>query len=154
MTEKPSADALPFPTASWGRRVLALIVDWVACTLVVALFVGVRVVPFGWLLADAEPRQSDNVWVLLVFVLETALLTALAGGSFGKLMTRLRTVRKPIHGLDPRPVDLLRSLARQVLVVLVIPPLVFKQDGRGLHDLAASTATITLDTYRAVYRRG
>jgi uncharacterized RDD family membrane protein YckC len=74
------------------------------------------------------------------------VLTALAGGSFGKLATRLRTVR--VDG-DPRPLDLLRSIARQIMIAVVIPPLIFKPDGRGLHDLAAGTATVTLETYRA-----
>ena len=33
---------------------------------------------------------------------------------------------------------------RQVLIALVIPPLVFRPDGRGLHDIAAGSATVTL----------
>ena len=28
----------------------------------------------------------------------------------------------------------------------MIPPLVFRPDGRGLHDIAAGTATVTLQT--------
>ena len=36
----PSASTVPFPTASWGRRILALFVDWIASTLVVIVFVG------------------------------------------------------------------------------------------------------------------
>ena len=32
----------------------------------------------------------------------------------------------------------------------VIPPLVYRPDGRGLHDLAARSAVVTLDTYRAL----
>jgi uncharacterized RDD family membrane protein YckC len=56
------------------------------------------------------------------------------------MLTRLRTVRVDGGGrLEP-----LRSLARAILVALVIPPLVFKPDRRGLHDLAAGTATVTL----------
>jgi uncharacterized RDD family membrane protein YckC len=42
--------------------------------------------------------------------------------------------------------DPLRSLARAILVAVVIPPLVFRPDRRGLHDMAAGTATVTLDT--------
>jgi uncharacterized RDD family membrane protein YckC len=33
-------------------------------------------------------------------------------------------------------------------VALVIPPLVFKPDGRGLHDLASGTVCVTLQTAR------
>jgi uncharacterized RDD family membrane protein YckC len=136
--------ALPFETASWGRRVLALVVDWVACSLAVAGVV-------GWHTFTA-PGSEAKAWVLPVYVVETVLLTTLVGGSFGKLATRLRTVR--IDG-DPRPLDPLRTIARQILVAVVIPPLVFRPDGRGLHDLAAGTASVTLQTYRSFFlRRG
>ena len=57
---------------------------------------------------------------------------ALSGGSFGQLATRLRVVRIDGSG---RPLSLLTALLRQVLICLVIPPLVFRPDGRGLHDL-------------------
>ncbi len=119
-------------TASWMRRILALFVDWLASTLVVIALIG----PRGWV---EDP--ASGFYTLGVFVLESAVLTATSGGSFGKLVTRLRVVR--MDGSD-RPVDLLRSLGRQVLVALVIPPLVFRPDGRGLHDLAADSATVRL----------
>ena len=122
------------PTASWPRRTLALAVDWVASTLVVIAFIGA-----DDYYATGEP--APGLYTLGVFVLESALLTALAGGSFGKLATRLRVVR--VDG-TPRPVDLLRALLRQVLVALVVPPLIFKPDGRGLHDLLVGSATVRL----------
>lgn len=119
---------------------LALFVDWVVCSLVVAGVV-------GWH-TFTTPGSSATTIVLGVYVVESALFTTLLGGSFGKLATRLRTVR--IDG-DPRPLDPLRTIARQILVGIVIPPLVFRQDGRGLHDLAAGTASVTLSTYRSFF---
>lgn len=131
-----------FPTASWARRVLALLVDWAASTLVVIFVV-------GW--HDyASAGGPEQFYVLLAYVVESTVLTSLAGGSFGKLATRLRTVR--VDG-DPRPLDPIRALARQIMIAVVVPPLIFRPDGRGLHDLAAGTATVTLDTYRAAIRR-
>lgn len=118
-------------TASWGRRILALFVDWLTCSLVLQAAIGLG-------LLESNPAA---IYTLLLFVLESAFLTALAGGSFGQLATRLRVVRYDGSG---RPVDLLRALLRQVLVALVIPPLVYKPDGRGLHDLAAGSATVRL----------
>lgn len=113
-------------TASWGRRILALLVDWLASSLVVVAFQGV----------------DYNEWlVLLVYVLESAVFTALLGGSFGKLVTRLRVVRRDGSG---QPLGLIPALVRSVLIALVIPPLVFKQDGRGLHDLAVKSQTVAL----------
>jgi uncharacterized RDD family membrane protein YckC len=61
------------------------------------------------------------------------------------MVTRLRVVRVA----DGGRIDLLRSFARAILVALVIPPLVFRPDGRGLHDLAAGSATVTLQTARS-----
>lgn len=124
-------DAL-VPTASWGRRILALVVDWTACTLVVIAVLGRQ----GY-----SDDPLSGFYVLVLYVAESAFLTALAGGSFGKLATRLRTVRN-----DPtyRPISLLLALLRQFMIALVIPPLVFKPDGRGAHDLAADSRTVRL----------
>lgn len=128
-----------FETASWGRRIVALFVDWVASTLVVIAFVGWE---SYW-----EVGGNTQTLVPLVYVAESALFTWLVGGSFGKMATRLRVV--PADG-RPRPLNPLRLLVRQVLVILVIPPLVFRPDGRGLHDLFAATATVTLETHRSL----
>ena len=124
-------------TASWGRRILALFVDWVASTLAVIAVIGLD--------EYTEIGSISSFIVLGVFVLESALLTALVGGSFGQLVTRLRVV--PEDG-SPKNVDPLRALARQLLVALVIPPLVFRPDRRGLHDIAAGSATVTIQTFR------
>lgn len=122
-------DALP-PTASWGRRILALWVDWAASTAVVLLFLG----PAGW-----SENPYAGFYTLWVFILESAVLTAFAGGSFGKIATRLRVLSEA-----GGRIGLVPALLRSVLVALVVPPLVFKPDGRGLHDLAARTRTVKL----------
>lgn len=130
-------DEVAFETASWARRILALLVDWLASTLVVIAFVGLD--------AYAEPGGLDQFLIVGVYVVETTLFTWLLGGSFGKLATRLRVLpaEGPYRALNPFVL-----LGRQVLVALVIPPLVFRPDGRGLHDLVAHTATVTLETFR------
>ncbi len=135
-----TAAAPVLETASWGRRALALIVDWVASSFVVILFM-------GW--SDyARTGSPGSLYVLLVFVVESALLTATVGGSFGKVATRLRVVRVDGGGDPHGNVDLLRSLGRAVAVALVIPPLVFRPDRRGLHDILAGSATVTLQAAR------
>ena len=128
-------------SASWARRVLALFVDWVASTLTVIAFVGWH--DYG------EPGSTAQLLVLPVYVVESALFTWLLGGSFGKLVTRLRVV--PSDG-RLRPLNPAKALLRQVLVALVIPPLVYRPDGRGLHDLVAGTVTVTLETFRSLRR--
>ncbi|GAA1479170.1 RDD family protein [Nocardioides aestuarii] len=123
-------------TATWGRRILALVVDWLASYGVAELLVATGVLP----------GNPASIATMGVFVLESALLTAFVGGSFGKLATRLRVVQA--DG-TPRPPDLVRAVARSVLICLVVPPLVFRRDGRGLHDMVAGTATVTLQDYLA-----
>ena len=108
----------PLETAGWGRRFVALLVDWLTCLAVAELLIALGVI-----------------------IAESAVFTALIGGSFGKLVTRLRVVRQ--DG-SPQPLGLIAALIRSVLVALVIPPLVFTPDGRGLHDMAAKSRTIQI----------
>ena len=126
---------LPYETASWGRRVIALLVDWFACLLVVSIFYPV----FG------TTGGQGSLYTLLVFVVESTVLTSTVGGSFGKMATRLRVVRIA----DGGRIDPLRALGRSVGVALVIPPLVFLPDRRGLHDMIAGSATVTLQVQKA-----
>ena len=130
-------------TATWARRILALAVDWFASTLVVIFAVG------GY--DNWAGDQEAGFFVLGVFVVESALFTALSGGSFGQVATRLRVMR--VNG-DPRPIAPHLALLRQVMIALVIPPLVYRPDGRGLHDVLADSAVVTLQTYRARTGRG
>lgn len=117
-------------TASWGRRLGALFVDWLAC---LALAQG--------LVASGVIASNPNGLVTLgLFVVESALFTALVGGSFGKVATRLRVVRQ--DG-SPQPVGLLPAVLRTVLIALLVPPLL-TMGGRGLHDVAAGTRTVRL----------
>ena len=126
------AHDLPFETASWARRILALVVDYAACWGVMLLIYG-----SDWFGSGSLP----SVYLTLLFIGESSLLMALSGGSFGQLATRLRVVRVDGSG---RPLSLLTALLRQVLICLVIPPLVFRPDGRGLHDLVCRSATVPL----------
>jgi uncharacterized RDD family membrane protein YckC len=111
----------PRAVASWGRRVAALFVDWLACLLVAQVFVS----------------NTDGFVTMAIFLGEVSIFTTLAGGSFGQLALRLAVVR-----LDGRRVNLLQAVVRTALICLVIPPVVFDRDNRGLHDLAVGTVTI------------
>ncbi|MBM9460109.1 RDD family protein [Nocardioides sp. zg-536] len=123
--------------APWGRRILALIVDWLLCTVAVIAVYGID--------DYSKPGSAASFVVLGLYVVESTLLTWLAGGSIGKLLTGLCVVpaRGPLRRLNP-----FKVLLRQVMVVLVIPPLVFRPDGRGLHDEVAGTSTITFTKLR------
>jgi uncharacterized RDD family membrane protein YckC len=114
--------------ASWPRRIAALVIDWIVSSLVTIGIVG-----FG----TYSRQGGGSSWVVLgVFALEVAILTTLAGGSFGQLIMRIRVLTT-----DGRPLSLLVALARTLLICVVIPPLIFKtESGRGLHDLWTSSA--------------
>ena len=116
----------PGSVASWGRRVAALFVDWIASSLVAAFITSAA--SFG--------PDTARLLPLLVFLVEVTLFTGVAGASFGQLALRIFVMR-----LDGRPVTILNALVRTVLICLVIPPVVFNRDNRGLHDLAVGTIT-------------
>lgn len=122
-------------TATFPHRMLALGVDWVACYLVAIALFGTDVV--------TQQGSAEQFWVFAVYLVQASVLVTLLGGSFGQLVTRVR-----VMDVTGGPVTLLRSVLRHALVLLVIPPLVFRPDGRGLHDLAAGTACVTLARYR------
>ena len=121
----------PVPeTASWLHRILALVIDWFACLGITVLVLG----PDGW-----SSNQYSGLYTLLLYVLENTLFTSLVGGSFGQLATRLRVVRLTGGRLNP-----LQAFLRSAMIALVIPPLVFRPDGRGLHDMAFGSHVVPL----------
>ena len=118
----------PGSVARWGRRFLALFLDWLASLLAAGAIAGRGVTgAHGW-----------RAWLpMVVFLVESAFLVALVGGSFGQLITRIAVVRR-----TGGPVSLLRALLRSALVCLVVPPLIYNRDRRGLHDIAADTIAL------------
>ena len=111
----------PHSVAGMGRRLGALLIDWVICSLI------------------AVAAFHDQYWTLVVFAVQDYLLTALTGLTIGKRLTGIRVAR-----LDGKPVGLLWGLVRTVLLLTVIPPLVTDRDLRGLHDRAANTIVIRM----------
>jgi uncharacterized RDD family membrane protein YckC len=118
----------PGSLASFGRRLAALALDWLAATVVtLALTHG----------HPAYGTPSFSVIVLGVFGLEVFVLTWLAGGSFAQRLLGLHVVSLDRGSLGP-----VRALFRTVLICLAIPPLVWDRDGRGLHDRAVNGAVL------------
>jgi uncharacterized RDD family membrane protein YckC len=105
--------------ARFGSRLLAFLLDSVAC----------------WLIAVA--LLQDSAWVTPVFLLEAFLGTWFGGATFGQRLLRLHIAR-----LDGRPVGAARALLRTALLALFVPALVWDRDGRGLHDRAAGTVIL------------
>jgi uncharacterized RDD family membrane protein YckC len=116
----------PGSVASWGRRVGALLLDWFASSFV------------AYVIVNATGSSLVQEWVtLLVFFVEVTLFTALVGGSFGQLAFRVGIVR-----LDGRPLTIIDAMIRTLLICLVIPPVVFNPDRRGIHDLVVKSVAL------------
>jgi uncharacterized RDD family membrane protein YckC len=109
----------PRSVAGLGRRLLALLIDWLAST-------GVALAIF-----------HSAGWTLVIFAVEVYVLTALTGFTLGKRLLGLRVAR-----LDGKPVGFGWSLVRTILLLTVVPPLISDRDLRGLHDRAANTIVL------------
>ena len=114
----------PGAVAGLGRRFLALTIDWLACLLIANLI---------------GSRQPAPELPLIIFFVEVAVLTALMGSSFGQRIMGIRIVSVTHGRLDP-----LRAVLRTLLLCLVVPPLIFDRDQRGLHDRAAGSVAVRM----------
>ena len=107
-----------------GRRIAALVIDWVAATVIALLFAPYSSALHSWL-------------TLVIFAVMQMLFIPTTGGSIGHRLTGLRVV--PMSG---GWIGLWRPIVRTVLLVLVIPALIWDADQRGFHDKVAGTVLI------------
>lgn len=114
----------PGSVAGFGRRFVALAIDWLACVLIANLI---------------SSGQPEAFLPLVIFFVEVSVLTALMGSSFGQRILGIRVVSLRTGRLDPA-----RSALRTLLLCLVVPPLVFDRDQRGLHDKAANSVAVRM----------
>jgi uncharacterized RDD family membrane protein YckC len=123
----------PGSIAGWSRRLGALLIDWLLCSIVtIAFFYHPQAGHTATVLS--QPR----LWTPAVFGVEDFLLTALTGFTIGKRLLGVRVIR-----LDGRPVGLW-ALPRTALLMLVVPALMMDRDLRGFHDKAAGTAVVRI----------
>jgi uncharacterized RDD family membrane protein YckC len=124
----------PMSVAPMGRRLLALIVDWVLCYLIASGIVRHNV----FTVTDAHYQDAQLV-ALLLFAVEVYLLTAISGLTVGKRLLGIRTIRTA----GGRPGFKWAAL-RTFLLLCVIPPCLSDRDLRGLHDRAADTIVVRI----------
>ncbi|WP_069165863.1 RDD family protein [Nocardia altamirensis] len=109
--------------AGMMRRIAALFIDWM--------------IALGISAVITRSASSSTLTLLIWFVIGVAAVT-LFGFTPGQYFLRLRTVR-----IDaPVTVGIVRALARQALLVFVVPALFTDSDGRGMHDRATGTALV------------
>jgi uncharacterized RDD family membrane protein YckC len=118
----------PRVVAGFGRRILALLVDW----LIAYGLAGFALV-FGWL----TPAMLSTAVLIIWFVLG-AIFVRLFGFTPGQFALGLMVV-----SVDERlHVGIGRAVVRGLLVALVVPPLFVDSDGNGLQDRVTLTSVV------------
>jgi uncharacterized RDD family membrane protein YckC len=124
----------PGSVAGWGRRVLALFVDWLIAGLIASAITSKPLWAGG---------NDLNTAQLVTFFAMSAVLTGLAGATIGHRLFGLRVIRTQPGGTGySAQVGLLGGAIRSFLICLVLPAVVYDRDRRGLHDRAAGTVVV------------
>ena len=121
--------------APMGRRLLALILDWLLCALIASSVTG-HVLFSG---AGDKHYFAAQYATLGLFVLEVYLLTAVSGLTVGKRLFGIRAI-----STDGRPPGFKWAAVRTLLLLCVVPPCLTDRDQRGLHDRAANTIVVRM----------
>lgn len=130
-------ERLGFPTrgpgsiARGGRRVLALLLDYFAATLIATAFFGYD--------QFALPNEAGLTLFapMMVFAAMQIVFIPTIGGSPGHRILGMQLVM-----LRGGWVGLWRPIVRTALILLVIPAVIWDPDQRGLHDKAIGTVLI------------
>jgi uncharacterized RDD family membrane protein YckC len=121
----------PGSIARPGRRIGALLIDYLAATIIATGFLGYD--------QFALPAEAGATMFapMGVFALLQILFIPTAGGSPGHRILGMRVVR-----LGGGWVGVWRPIVRTLLIVIVIPAVIWDADQRGLHDKATGLALI------------
>ena len=106
-----------------GRRIGALLIDYVAATIIATGFLGYD--------QFALPAEAGLTMFapMAVFAALQILFIPTAGGSPGHRILGMRVVR-----LGGGWVGVWRPIVRTLLIVIVIPAVIWDADQRGVHD--------------------
>lgn len=106
-----------------GRRIGALLIDYVAATIIATGFLGYD--------QFALPGEAGLTMFapMAVFALLQILFIPTAGGSPGHRILGMRVVR-----LGGGWVGVWRPIVRTLLIIVVIPAVIWDADQRGIHD--------------------
>jgi uncharacterized RDD family membrane protein YckC len=125
----------PGSIARAGRRLVALLIDYLCAVMITIAFfppldrgAGVEPIPF----LDFNPSI-----VMAIFAVVQILFIPTLGGSPGHRVMGMRLIRA-----DGAWTGLWRPIVRTILLVLVIPAVIWDADQRGLHDKAAGTILV------------
>lgn len=133
----PSAypgEALGLPRAGKGSlaplfpRMVALLLDWLACWAMAALLVN-----------STDILGDSATATMILFIFWRVVSVWLFAQSPGHSVVGIGVARLD----DPsQRVGFVRALARTILTVFLFPPIIQDRDGRGMHDRATNTGVI------------
>lgn len=112
---------------SFGRRLVALLIDWLLCQLVTVALLNVPVGSTG----------AKAFVPLGVFAAMSVVLLSTVGTTIGMRVMGLR-----VGSLGRATLSPVQVVVRTALLCLVIPAAIWDRDGRGLHDRAAGTIVV------------
>ena len=114
-----------FTRVGLGRRMAALMVDWLACYFIVTAASG-----------GLGALAPNRAWtVLTLFFAEISIFSALQGATMGHRIFGIRIVRF----VDGGVISPLQALIRSLLLVTVIFAVTFDENGRGMHERFSGT---------------
>lgn len=117
--------SIQFTRVTLGRRMSALMVDWLACYFIVAASAG------G--IGQMAPNRSWTV--LALFFAEIVILSALQGASLGHRIFGIKIIRFA----DGGAITPIQALIRSALLITVVFAITFDENGRGLHERFSGT---------------
>jgi uncharacterized RDD family membrane protein YckC len=117
----------PGAVAGYGRRLAALVVDWLVALLIAQSLSA----------ACHWSPMSRSFATLAGFGLIAWLATGIFGTTLGKRIAGLR-----VAGPEDGRIGLFWAFERAVLLVIVVPAVIWDRDHRGLHDRAANTVVV------------
>lgn len=114
-----------------GRRIGALLIDYVAASIIATGFFGYD--------QFALPTEAGLTMFapMIVFAVLQILFIPTLGGSPGHRILGMRVVR-----YGGGWIGLWRPIVRTLLLIIVLPAVIWDADQRGLHDKAAGTILI------------
>ncbi|WP_091233896.1 RDD family protein [Microbacterium sp. 3J1] len=114
-----------------GRRIGALVIDYLAATIIATAFLGYD--------QFALPSEAGLTMFgpMAVFALLQIVFIPTAGGSPGHRILGMRVIH-----LGGGWVGLWRPVVRTLLIVVVIPAVIWDSDQRGIHDKLTGLALI------------
>ena len=117
----------PGSIARFGRRLVAIFIDWTMCQLIAYLLFRVE-------LGHGGPGSFVP---LAIFAVENILLLPTVGSTVGQ-----RILGIGLMSVNGRPASFVQVLLRTMLLCLAIPALIWDRNSRGLHDKAAATVLV------------